>query len=53
VEVGGQGTLRSRLFCVGARLCDVQVAGKPESLNEKAADYFLDSFRLEGGADRP
>jgi hypothetical protein len=53
VEVEGRGTLHSRLFCVGARLYGVQVAGKPEFLNEKAADYFLDSFRLEEGADRP
>jgi hypothetical protein len=48
VEAEGMGFLRSRLFWEGRRLYQVKVASKPEFLNAKAADYFMDSFRING-----
>ncbi len=53
VEVEGMGFLRSRLFWKGRRLYQVKVASKPEFLNPKAADYFMDSFRIEGAEGPP
>ena len=49
IEVETKGTIRSRFFWSGRRLYQVQVVGKPPFLNTRAADYFLDSFRLEEG----
>jgi hypothetical protein len=43
----GKGVSRSRLFWVGRKLYQVNVSYQPWYLNSKAADYFLDSFRLE------
>jgi hypothetical protein len=45
--------LRSRLFWVGRRLYQAQVAYQEKFLNEPAADYFLDSFRVVAPAERP
>ena len=47
VEVEGLGFIRSRLFWEGRRLYQVKVASKPEFLNPKAAEYFMDSFRIK------
>jgi HEAT repeats len=52
VEAEGLGFVRSRLFWVGRRLYQVQVAYQERFLNEPAADYFLDSFRL-GPPEQP
>jgi len=49
IEVEGKGTLRTRLFWSGRRLYQVHVAGKPQFLNVRAADYFMESFRLQDG----
>jgi hypothetical protein len=38
--------VRSRNFWVGRRLYGIMVACQPRFLNVRAADYFLDSFRL-------
>jgi hypothetical protein len=39
--------LRSRIFWVGRRLYHVSVGHVPEFLNARAADSFLESFRIE------
>ena len=49
IEVARKGTTRSRFFWSGRRLYQVQVVGRSPFLNARAADYFLDSFRLEEG----
>jgi hypothetical protein len=49
VEVEGMGQLRSRHFWVGRSLYTLLVAYQPRFLNARAADYFLDSFRLAEG----
>jgi hypothetical protein len=50
VEVEGKGVVRTRLFWAGRKLYQANVVSKPRFLNAKAADYFLDSFRLTGDA---
>lgn len=51
IEVEAKGTVRTRLlvrtrlFWVDNRLYQVYVSGKPEFLNVRAADYFMESFR--------
>ncbi len=48
ILVGGKSTLRSRLFWSGRRMYHVGVTyAEPRYHNRTAADYFLDSFRLE------
>jgi len=47
LEVEGMGRTRSRLFWVGPRLYAVGVVYQEKFLNEPAATFFLDSFRLE------
>jgi hypothetical protein len=47
IEVKDLGVLRTRLFWSGRRLYFAQVAYKTQFLNAKAADYFLDSLRVE------
>jgi hypothetical protein len=47
IEAGELGVLRSRQFWVGRKKYLAGLAYKPEFLNARAADYFLDSFRLE------
>jgi hypothetical protein len=53
IEIKGTGRLRSWHFWVGRRLYAVHLAYKPEFLNEPAATYFLDSFRVEKQTDTP
>jgi len=53
VEVEGMGFIRSRLFWEGRRLYQVKVASKPEFLNPKAADYFMDAFRINATEAKP
>jgi hypothetical protein len=54
VEAEGMGFVRSRIFWEGRRLYQVKVASNPKFLNARAAEYFLDSFRLkEGPEDAP
>jgi hypothetical protein len=48
LEVEKVGRVRSRHFWLGPRLYSVMVVYKPEFLNPSAADFFLDSFRVEG-----
>jgi hypothetical protein len=54
VEAEGMGFVLSRIFWEGRRLYQVKVASQPRFLNARAAEYFLDSFRLkEGPEDAP
>jgi HEAT repeat protein len=47
IEVEGKGTVRTQLFWVDQRLYQVVVSSKPEFLNVRAADYFMESFQLD------
>jgi len=46
IEVEGRGVCRNRVFWVGNTLYQVNSSYVPRYVNAKAADYFLDSFRL-------
>jgi hypothetical protein len=46
IEVGGNKVFRNRLFWVGNRLYQVNVAYVSKFRNPWAVNYFLDSFRL-------
>jgi hypothetical protein len=46
VEVEEMGFVRSRIFWAGRRLYQVKVASQTRFLNAKAADFFMNSFRI-------
>jgi hypothetical protein len=46
IDAGKPGIMRARLFWSGRRMYTVMVVYQTQFLNAKAADYFLDSFRL-------
>jgi hypothetical protein len=48
IEVEGMGTLRTRAFYRGPRQYVIFLASQPRFLNSRAAEHFLNSFRVEG-----
>jgi hypothetical protein len=47
IEVEGMGLMRIRLVWSGCRMYNILFASQRQFLNAKAANYFLDSFRIE------
>jgi hypothetical protein len=47
IEVEGRGEVRVRNLPAGRRMYSVLVAYQPRFLNAKAAQYFLESLRVE------
>jgi hypothetical protein len=48
IDVEGNRVVQTRHFWAGRRLYQVSVTFPPKFWNAKAADYFLDSFQLDG-----